>query len=71
MLIYALYVAVLVLLVVAAWFAWHMLRRGRRPPEVEDGDKGPAPDDRDERWDPRRRYGNRSEAPDNPSRRGG
>lgn len=55
MLVYALYVAVLALVVVAVWFAWYRLR-GRKPPEVE-ADKGPPPEDRDERWDPRARYG--------------
>jgi hypothetical protein len=55
MLVYALYALVLVLVVAAAWFAWHRLH-GRKPPEVEEG-KGPPPPERDERWDPRRRYG--------------
>jgi hypothetical protein len=55
MLIYGLYVAALVLIVVAAWFAWHRLRGGS-PPVVEADDKGPPPSDRDEQWDPRRRY---------------
>ena len=54
MLIYGLYVAALVVIVVAVWFGWHRLR-GRKPPEGEAG-KGPPPSDRDEQWDPRRRY---------------
>jgi hypothetical protein len=56
MLIYALYVAALIMVLAALWYGWHRLARGRRPPEVADDTKGPPPADRDERWDPRRRY---------------
>jgi hypothetical protein len=57
MLIYGLYVTALILFAVALWFGWHRVREGRKPPELEDGGKGPAPAERDERWDPRQRYG--------------
>ena len=56
MLIYALYVAALILVLAALWYGWNHLAQGRRPPEVADDTKGPAPANRDERWDPRRRY---------------
>jgi hypothetical protein len=69
MLVYAAYVAVLVLLVVGVWFAWHRLG-GRKPPEVEDDEKGPPPSGRDERWDPRRRYGDEPTDPDTAGRAG-
>jgi hypothetical protein len=61
MLIYGLYALILLLAVVAVWFAWHLATRGRKPPEAEPGDKGPPPSDRDEEWDPRERY--QDEAP--------